>query len=145
MHRELLEQAAGAFVAHCNERHAVEDPASQRAQPPTAEGTDPRREHHGGVRQPRRQPQESQVVECASGAGHVLNQASPAADEQVRAEDGLNSPGGPGDAGHAVQSLRLFRIAGQHHDLGLGEAGTEGPDDDSEYCLVAAVPEAVIS
>src|SRR5438093_786032 len=145
VHCELLQQAAGAFVPDRNERHAVKDPAGQRPQPPAAEGTDPRRVHHGGARQQRRQPQESQVVECAPGAGHVLNQAPPAADEQIRADDGLDCPGGPGDAGHAVQSLRLFRIAGQHHDLGLGGTGAKRPDDDSEYRLVAALPESVIS
>src|SRR5438093_1177241 len=88
---------------------------------------------------------ETSTTQCPQRHAMRRGPGPATAKEQIRADDGRDCPGGPGDAGHAVQSLRLFRIAGQHHDLGLGGTGTEGPDDDSEYRLVAAVPETVIS
>src|SRR5207245_11371461 len=47
--------------------------------------------------------------------------------------------------GHAVQRLRLVWRCGQHHHVGLRNAGTERADDGLEHSLVASVPETVVA
>ena len=144
---QFLQGLQGAGLPNGDKVHPVGDKGGEDSVYGTPDGPHPlAKEHHPGAAE-LGQDNNPQVVKEGTGTGHILEDAAPAAEEEVSLAQGPDNPReiGPVYGLNLVLGCRQGRVAGNDRQLYPGHKAPQGTHHGGKDGLIPGIVEAKIA